>query len=202
MKRQFPCRVLHVFVCRIDIIMDSDSSGLVTIVLDHQVFADHERANQHSVALRLRTLVGRAERLIHRYHVGGPAFGADDAVQDALLKLPWQAVMDGKIHAVETEEALAKLIHHKQDQNHFAVYLGEPLSAVKHHVRLIKAILEPVDAVLLLEKSRNREPGRRDFWLLDIGDVKFRCDQVRRLMARTACLFAPCLGFPIRSPCR
>ena len=95
--------------------MDSDPSSLVTIVLDSHAFAHQVEAIEHFVPHCLDRLVGLAEHLIHQYHVDDPAFGADDAVQEALLKL-WKAVKARKIYTAELDEVLEKLVSHKLNQ--------------------------------------------------------------------------------------
>ena len=95
--------------------MDSDPSSLVTIVLDSHAFAHQVEAIEHFVPQCLDRLVGLAEHLIHQYHVVDPAFGTDDAVQEALLKL-WKAVKARKIYTAELDEVLEKLVSHKLNQ--------------------------------------------------------------------------------------
>ena len=95
--------------------MDSSSSSLVTIVLDSQAFARQIEAIAHFIPVHLDSLFNLADCRLHHYRVADPAFSADDAVQDAHLKL-LEAVKHGKIDSMETEEDFAKLVRHKLRQ--------------------------------------------------------------------------------------
>ena len=91
--------------------MDSSPSCLATIVLDSQALAEQVRTFERFVVLDLGRLVSLAERQIRRCHVVDPAFGAEDAVQNALLGL-CRAMTDGKIDLDGTEEGLMRLLRH------------------------------------------------------------------------------------------
>jgi RNA polymerase sigma factor (sigma-70 family) len=95
--------------------MDSDSSSLVTIVLDCRSRAGHSEAIENFAASGLVTSPVLAWRMILRYHVVDPAFGPDDALQSAFLKL-WRAFKAGKLESVETEADFAKLFLRKLNQ--------------------------------------------------------------------------------------
>jgi RNA polymerase sigma factor (sigma-70 family) len=96
--------------------MDTDPSGLVTMVFDGQAPNSGFYVIEEFATRRHGTLAIWAERLIHRCHVVDPAFGADDAMQDALFTL-FRAMNDGKIGSFETEEELVKLLRHKLAQS-------------------------------------------------------------------------------------
>jgi DNA-directed RNA polymerase specialized sigma24 family protein len=93
--------------------MPIDSSGLCTMVYDHRPLVD---AIDCVVPDEHGPLVGWARGLIKRYHVNDPAFGPEDAVQNALLKL-WKAACDGKISLVQTDAQLVRLLRRKLDQD-------------------------------------------------------------------------------------
>jgi RNA polymerase sigma factor (sigma-70 family) len=95
--------------------MDTNPSCLATIVLDARAHDLRPQAIADFVTHRRDTLVVWAERLIQRYYLADPAFGADDAVQDAFLKL-CQALRDGQIYSIKTEEEPIKLIGHLLNQ--------------------------------------------------------------------------------------
>jgi DNA-directed RNA polymerase specialized sigma24 family protein len=95
--------------------MDSEPSSLVTMVLDSRAFGHQFEAFEHFVPERFATLVELARRLLDRYRIADPAFGADDAVQAALLTV-FQALNDGTIDSLEAEEDLLRLFRHKLRQ--------------------------------------------------------------------------------------
>jgi DNA-directed RNA polymerase specialized sigma24 family protein len=96
-------------------IMDTDTACHVTVVLDRPKPAHQLEAVEHFVPLSFETLVGRAHRLIARYHVNDPAVSAEDTVQGTLLNL-WRAMIAGKIRPIDTEAELARLCRYKLHQ--------------------------------------------------------------------------------------
>jgi hypothetical protein len=96
--------------------MDTDPCCLATMVLDVQAPVLGCRAIEQFATRRHETLAVWAERLIHRCRVADPAFGSEDATQDALFTL-WRAINDGKIGPIATEEELVKLVRHKLAQS-------------------------------------------------------------------------------------
>jgi hypothetical protein len=72
-------------LARIGELMDSDHSSLVTVVLDTQAVTYPARAVGDFVAIHSATLLDLAGGAIRRHRVADPAFGAADALQEALL---------------------------------------------------------------------------------------------------------------------
>jgi RNA polymerase sigma factor (sigma-70 family) len=88
--------------------MNNDLSAYTTITLDRPGLTHHNQAIEHLVSDRLAMLIAWAERRIGLYRLVDPAFGAEDAVQDALFKL-WRAAKRGKIHLSETDDQSMKV---------------------------------------------------------------------------------------------
>ncbi len=96
--------------------MNNDLSAYVTITLDRTGSTHHNDAIEHLVSDRLTMLIAWAERRIGLYQLADPAFGAEDAVQDALFKL-WRAAKRGTIDlSDEAEEQSMKVFRHALDQ--------------------------------------------------------------------------------------
>jgi RNA polymerase sigma factor (sigma-70 family) len=95
--------------------MDTDPMTHVAVVLDRPAAGNIREAIEQIAPLRLRSLVGRATRLIARYHVADPAFDAEDTVQAAFLNL-CRALHDGRIDPMEDEEQTLKILRHVLDQ--------------------------------------------------------------------------------------
>ena len=87
----------------------------ITTVPDCQASPQQHRYYEHLLSGYSGALTSQATRLMHRYRVHDPAFSADDAVQDAALKM-LQAHNEGKIRAPDTDEDFARLFLHKLDQ--------------------------------------------------------------------------------------
>jgi RNA polymerase sigma factor (sigma-70 family) len=94
---------------------DSDFCSLTTLVLDAGPLADVATAIEQLVAHRQEALIVSAGRMMHVRHITDPAFGADDALQNACVAI-WKAVQDGKIAPVDREDDVGKLLWHKLEQ--------------------------------------------------------------------------------------
>jgi DNA-directed RNA polymerase specialized sigma24 family protein len=99
-------------MARIGELMDSDHSSLVTVVLDTQAVTYQARAMEDFVALHIATLLDWAGGAIRRHRVADPAFGAADALQEALL-MTLEAMKGGKVGSLNTEEDVVRLFRHK-----------------------------------------------------------------------------------------
>ncbi len=165
--------------------MDSNPLSHVAKALDRQAFAQQIQSIEEVVPARLGAFVAWAQRLIDRHHVVDRAFAAEDAVQDALLKL-WRAAKSGKINSAETEEQLVKLLRHTLDQEVLDERDREHThkrggAAMPEGVRASAA--RPVDAELEAIDSHARPPEEqviaqdaveRLLWLLDAHDPSLR----------------------------
>jgi hypothetical protein len=89
-------------LARIGESMDSDHSSLVTVVLDTQAVTYPARAVEDFVALHTSTMLDWAGGAIRRHRVADPAFGAADALQEALL-MTLEAMKGGKVGSMDTE---------------------------------------------------------------------------------------------------
>jgi DNA-directed RNA polymerase specialized sigma24 family protein len=99
-------------LARIGELMDSDHSSLVTVILDTQAVTYPARAVEDFVALHIATLLDWAGGAIRRHRVSDPAFGAADALQEALL-MTLEAMKGGKVGSMDTEEDVVRLFRHK-----------------------------------------------------------------------------------------